>query len=345
MKIGIVGANGYGGVELIRYLVNHPYVEIKLLASHSSNGNSIVEQYPHLQGILEMNISELNIEDVKENIDVLFFATPSGVSKELIPQYIEAGIKIIDLSGDLRLQDGSLYEEWYKNTPAPPFALDKAIYGLTELNRELIKEATLVANPGCYPTATLLGLIPALQHKLIDGNSIVIDGKSGISGAGRKTSATTHYSEINENVKAYKLGKHQHIPEIEQIVSQIGNENITVTFSTHLVPMTRGIMCTMYANLKEPINESKVISLYEDYYKDDYFVRIRKGGTWPATKEVTGSNFCDIGITVDERTNKLIIVAVIDNVVKGAAGQAIQNLNVMYGWDEKTGLQTTPLFP
>ncbi|AST91610.1 N-acetyl-gamma-glutamyl-phosphate reductase [Sutcliffiella cohnii] len=345
MKIGIVGANGYGGVELIRYLVNHPYVEIKLLASHSSNGNSIVEQYPHLQGILEMNISELNIEDVKENIDVLFFATPSGVSKELIPQYIEAGIKIIDLSGDLRLQDGSLYEGWYKNTPAPPFALDKAIYGLTELNRELIKEATLVANPGCYPTATLLGLIPALQHKLIDGNSIVIDGKSGISGAGRKTSATTHYSEINENVKAYKLGKHQHIPEIEQIVSQIGNENITVTFSTHLVPMTRGIMCTMYANLKEPINESKVISLYEDYYKDDYFVRIRKGGTWPATKEVTGSNFCDIGITVDERTNKLIIVAVIDNVVKGAAGQAIQNLNVMYGWDEKTGLQTTPLFP
>lgn len=345
MKIGIVGANGYGGVELIRYLVNHPYVEIKLLASHSSNGNSIVEQYPHLQGIIEMNISELNIEDVKENIDVLFFATPSGVSKELIPQYIEAGIKIIDLSGDLRLKDGSLYEQWYKNTPAPPFALDKAIYGLTELNREWIKEATLVANPGCYPTATLLGLIPALQHKLIDGNSIVIDGKSGISGAGRKTSATTHYSEINENVKAYKLGKHQHIPEIEQIVSQVGNEHITVTFSTHLVPMTRGIMCTMYANLKEPINESKVISLYEDYYKDDYFVRIRKSGSWPATKEVTGSNFCDIGITVDERTNKLIIVAVIDNVVKGAAGQAIQNLNVMNGWDEKTGLQITPLFP
>jgi N-acetyl-gamma-glutamyl-phosphate reductase len=345
LKVGIIGANGYGGVELIRILQNHPEAEISYLASYSSSGKLITEQYPHLQGIQEQKIEELKIEEAPYKADIFFFATPSGVSKDLISSFIEADKTCIDLSGDLRLKNPSLYQKWYKNTPASDNLLYKSTYGLPEIFRSEIRNASIIANPGCYPTATLLGLAPVLKEKLINLDSIIIDGKSGVTGAGRKAALGTHYCEVNENIKAYKLGSHQHIPEMEQLIETISGVKSTITFATHLVPMSRGIMCTIYADLLTSQGTKDVLKRYEDFYRDEYFVRIRPENQWPATKEVTGSNFCDIGIKVDERTNKLMIISVIDNVMKGASGQAVQNMNIINGWEENTGLQMTPVYP
>ncbi|MGD6834006.1 N-acetyl-gamma-glutamyl-phosphate reductase [Sutcliffiella halmapala] len=345
MNVGIIGANGYSGVELIRLLKQHPFAQLNYLASHSSSGKLISEQYPHLHGIIEDRIEELDINEAASKIDLMFFATPSGISKDLIPAFLEKGITCIDLSGDFRLKDGVLYEEWYKYTQASNEILQKATYGLPEIFREEIVGSKLIANPGCYPTATLLGLAPALENGWISPANIVVDGKSGVSGAGRKASLGTHYGEINENMKAYKLGSHQHIPEIEQMISILSGIQHPITFSTHLVPMTRGIMCTMYADLKVDNTTDELLAQYEAYYQNNFFVRIRPLDTWPATKEVLGSNYCDIGIKVEERTKKLIIVSVIDNVVKGAAGQAVQNMNVLNGWPDETGLTFTPVYP
>ncbi|WP_078380400.1 N-acetyl-gamma-glutamyl-phosphate reductase [Sutcliffiella halmapala] len=345
LNVGIIGANGYSGVELIRLLIQHPHIQLNYLASHSSSGKLMKEQYPHLQGVVEHKIEEINIEEAAKVTELMFFATPSGISKDLIPRLIDQGVTCIDLSGDFRLKKEGLYEKWYKHTPASTSYLEKATYGLPELFHKEIKGASLIANPGCYPTASLLGLAPVLKSKWIQSKSIVIDGKSGVSGAGRKASLGTHYGEINENLKAYKLGEHQHIPEIEQIISELTYSDDPITFTTHLVPMTRGIMCTIYADLIEPVSTEDVLTMYQEFYQDNYFVRIRPLNTWPATKEVFGSNFCDIGVKVDERTNKLIIVSVIDNVVKGAAGQAVQNMNILKGWSEETGLTLSPVYP
>ncbi|MGE8203942.1 N-acetyl-gamma-glutamyl-phosphate reductase [Heyndrickxia sp. NPDC080065] len=345
MNIGIVGANGYGGVELLRLLQHHPFVKIKKIVSHSTQGNSITHIYPHLNNVYDMNLEAMNVPEIASNVDLLFFATPSGVSKEVIPQFLEQGITCIDLSGDFRLKNKGEYEKWYKQTHGTTAYLQSAVYGLSEVFREKIPEAKLISNPGCYPTAALLGLIPVLKAKMIDPNSIIIDGKSGVSGAGRNLSLGNAYAEINENVKAYKLAEHQHTPEIEQVINEISGENTNISFTTHLVPMTRGIMCTTYCQLTEKVTTEKLIDLYKSTYEQDYFIRIRPKGVWPATKEVYGSNFCDIGLVVDERTNRLIIVSVIDNLVKGAAGQAIQNMNLINGWDEKTSLQTVPIYP
>ncbi|WP_213085682.1 N-acetyl-gamma-glutamyl-phosphate reductase [Heyndrickxia vini] len=345
VKVGIIGANGYGGVELLRLLKQHPCVSVEKTISHSTQGCKLTEQYPHLNNVYEMTLEKIDIEGIARNVDLLFFATPSGVSKEIIPLFLEREIKCIDLSGDFRLKNGLLYEKWYKNTQAKNEHLQNATYGLTELFRSEIKNGHLIANPGCYPTATLLGLYPALKAKWIDPKSIIIDGKSGISGAGRNTSIGNLFAEINENMKAYKIGLHQHIPEIEQNLKVISGEETRITFTTHLVPMTRGIMCTIYVDLMESIRTQEMIDLYKETYKNEYFVRIRSANEWPATKEVTGSNFCDIGLKVDERTNRLVIVSAIDNLVKGAAGQAIQNMNVMNDWHEKTGLELVPLYP
>lgn len=345
VKVGIIGANGYGGVELLRLLKQHPCVSVEKTISHSTQGCKLTEQYPHLNNVYEMTLEKIDIEGIARNVDLLFFATPSGVSKEIIPLFLEREIKCIDLSGDFRLKNGLLYEKWYKNSQAKNEHLQNATYGLTELFRSEIKNGHLIANPGCYPTATLLGLYPALKAKWIDPKSIIIDGKSGISGAGRNTSIGNLFAEINENMKAYKIGLHQHIPEIEQNLKVISGEETRITFTTHLVPMTRGIMCTIYVDLMESITTQEMIDLYKETYKNEYFVRIHSANEWPATKEVTGSNFCDIGLKVDERTNRLVIVSAIDNLVKGAAGQAIQNMNVMNDWHEKTGLELVPLYP
>ncbi|MGG6313249.1 N-acetyl-gamma-glutamyl-phosphate reductase [Paenibacillus macerans] len=345
IKVAIVGSTGYGGVELIRFLWGHPGVEIVSVISASSAGKLLTDGFPHLSEIIVQPLDGVNPQEIAAKAEVVFTATPSGVSGKLVPQLVEAGLKVIDLSGDFRIKDGKVYEAWYKHEAPEAALLEQAVYGLAEINGDEVKGAEFVSNPGCYPTATLLGLIPALSAGWIDPASIIIDAKSGVSGAGRGTSLTTHYAEINENLKAYKVNKHQHIPEIEQMLSRIAGEPVTVTFTTHLVPMTRGIMSTMYAGLKGAYTEEDLIQLYRQYYEGRPFVRIRDNGKWPATKEVFGSNYCDIGFAADARTGRLTIISVVDNVVKGAAGQAIQNLNLMMGWEETTGLRLAPVYP
>lgn len=345
LKVAIVGSTGYGGVELIRFLLGHPEVEITSVISSSSSGVPFTDGFPHLSEIVMQNLEAVDPQAIAEKADVVFTATPSGVSGKLVPELLEAGLKVIDLSGDFRIKDGAVYETWYKHEAPAAELLEQAIYGLAELNGDAVKGSEFISNPGCYPTATLLGLIPALHAGWIDPKSIIIDAKSGVSGAGRGTSLMTHYAEINENLKVYKVNKHQHIPEVEQCLSQIAGEPVTITFTTHMVPMTRGIMTTMYAGLTGSHTEAEIVELYRHYYEGRPFVRIREAGKWPATKEVFGSNYCDIGFAVDERTGRLTIVSVIDNVVKGAAGQAIQNLNLMMGWDETTGLMLSPVYP
>jgi N-acetyl-gamma-glutamyl-phosphate reductase len=345
MKAAIIGGTGYGSIELIRLINKHPFLEASMIISNSQAGNSISETYPHLSNIIESSLDTFDINRIGEGIDIVFLAIPSGVSKNLIPEILEKGVKCIDLSGDFRLKSPSVYETWYKHSPAPETYLAKAVYGLSEIYSEKVKQSSLIANPGCYPTASLLGLLPIMKTKLADYQSIIIDAKSGVSGAGRGLSLTSHYAEINENLKAYKLGAHQHIPEIEQILSDESGSPITISFTTHLVPMTRGIMCTIYVNLKENMTTKEAVEIYKQFYQDHPFVRIRPEGIVPSTKEVLGSNYCDIGLHVDQRTGRLTIVSVIDNLVKGASGQAIQNANILFGWDQRTGLNEIPVYP
>ncbi|HZG78582.1 MAG TPA: N-acetyl-gamma-glutamyl-phosphate reductase [Paenibacillus sp.] len=348
IRAAVVGSTGYGGVELIRLLLTHPKVTISSVISSSNAGEALTTGFPHLQGLLPVEtLDGVDPALMKEKADVVFAATPSGVSAKLVPQLLDAGLRVIDLSGDFRLKDRAAYETWYKHEAAPQEALDRAVFGLCEVYGEQVKGATFVSNPGCYPTATTLGLIPAVETGAIDRGSIIVDAKSGVSGAGRGLSLGHHYAEMNENFKAYKVNKHQHIPEIEMILGERAGEPVTVTFTTHLVPMTRGIMCTMYATVADDrfLKEEAWIELYRNYYRDKKFVRVRGKGQWPATKEVWGSNFCDIGFSVDARTRRVTIISVIDNLVKGAAGQAIQNLNLMMGWDEDLGLRLAPAYP
>lgn len=345
IKAAIIGSTGYGGVELIRILAHHPYVEIASVISSSSAGAPITDGYPHLTEIVTDVLEDVNVERMREQVDVVFAATPSGVSSEIVPKLIDAGLIVVDLSGDFRITPGSLYEQWYQHRPAAENYLQQAVYGLSEVFADEIREARLLSNPGCYSTTALLSLIPALHNGWIDPKTIIIDGKSGASGAGRKIGLSFHYAELNESVKPYKVNQHQHIPEIELILGRIAKKPVTTTFTTHLIPMTRGIMCTSYASLLEDISEEQLIAQYREYYQGRPFVRIRDKGKWPATKEVLGSNYCDIGFSVDARTNRVTILSVTDNVMKGAAGQAVQNLNLMMGWEETTGLQMVPVYP
>jgi N-acetyl-gamma-glutamyl-phosphate reductase len=345
LKVAIVGSTGYGGVELIRHLLSHPYVEITSVISASHAGDLISESFPHLTDIIVEPLDGVDPKQMRAKADVVFTATPSGVSSELVPQLLDEGLKVIDLSGDFRLTDSAVYEEWYKHKAAPAAYLERAVYGLAEVFGDEVRGKDFISNPGCYSTASLLGLIPAVSAGWIDPKSIIIDAKSGVSGGGRGLNLAFHYSEINENFKAYKVNKHQHIPEIEQVLGRVAGHEVFTTFTTQLVPMTRGIMCTMYAQIKDDRTQSDFVELYKQYYEGRRFVRIRKDGTWPATKEVMGSNYCDIGFISDPRTGRLTIISVIDNVVKGAAGQAIQNLNLMMDWDESLGLMAAPMYP
>ncbi|WP_248929454.1 N-acetyl-gamma-glutamyl-phosphate reductase [Paenibacillus hamazuiensis] len=345
LRAAIVGSTGYGGVELIRLLLTHPKVTITSVVSSSSAGTPIADGYPHLNQILLDHLDGVDVELMRQKADVVFLATPHGVSTELAPKLVDAGLKVIDISGDFRLKNAEVHEKWYKHKPAAASYVEKAVYGLSEVFGDEVRGADFVSNPGCYPTATSLGLVPIVKAGWIDPKSIIVDAKSGVSGAGRGLSLLVHYSEINENFLAYKVNKHQHTPEIEQTLSRIAGEDIVMTFTTHLVPMTRGILSTIYVNMKERHSEDEVIELYRQYYEGRPFVRIRPKGKYPATKEVWGSNYCDIGFSLDERTGRLTIISVIDNLMKGAAGQAVQNLNLMMGWDETEGLKLTPVYP
>lgn len=344
MKVAIIGATGYGGVELIRLLHQHPEVHIHSVHSSSKEGSDLTETYPHLYA--EMTLKKIDPIAIAGEVDLVFLATPSGVSSELTPELMAEGVKVIDLSGDLRLRDPLLFERWYNKKPAPERTLNDSVYGLTEWMRPEIQSASLIANPGCYPTATLLGLAPLVKGGLVETDSVIIDAKSGLSGAGRSLSRNAHFSEANENFKIYKVNSHQHIPEIEQILTSWDETFSSVVFSTHLVPMTRGIMATIYAKAKREMSDEELYGLFKETYGNSPFVRVREIGEFPSTREVYGSNYCDIGLTYDRRTGRITIVSVIDNLIKGAAGQAIQNLNVMMGMDERTGLDSLlPVYP
>ncbi|WP_342560274.1 N-acetyl-gamma-glutamyl-phosphate reductase [Psychrobacillus sp. FSL W7-1457] len=343
MKVGIIGATGYGGLELVRFLHNHPEVEALNLFSSSEQDIQFSDKYSHLMNINDQPLLEIESDRLAE-YDVLFTSTPSGVSSSLLPALIGKKPKLIDLSGDFRLKDLAAYEQWYKKTPAPADAVEQSVYGLTEWNTAAIADAQLIANPGCYPTAVLLSLLPLIKENLIDASHLIIDAKSGISGAGNKPSQMTHYSETNENTAIYKLHEHQHIPEIEQAIQMFANQSAPITFTTHLVPMTRGILATSYAPVNDGVTEADLVNALQETYVNHPFVRIIKETNKFGTNQVYGSNYCDIHVKVDPRTNRATIVSVIDNLVKGAAGQAIQNMNVQFNLNQTTGLSLVPLF-
>lgn len=345
MRIAIIGATGYTGLELLRLLEQHPQMEVTCVTSDSQSGVALADAYPHLQGLTEHELAKLDPKQLAETADLALVALPSGVSTGLVPGLLEAGLRVIDLAGDHRLP-GPVYEKWYGKVPPSDATLTEAVYGLPELYAEQIAGARLIANPGCYPTATLLSLLPLVQGGLIDPDTIVVDAKSGVSGSGKGLSPSSHFIEVHENFKAYKVGAHQHIPEIEQVLAAANAKgtDVTISFTTHLVPMSRGILTTSYAKLNDAWSAEDLLRYFADFYKKSPFVRIRRPGSMPQTRDVSMSNFCDIGLHVDPRTNRVTVIGVIDNLVKGASGQAIQNLNLMAGLEQTAGLLAQPAY-
>ncbi|HDR4899922.1 N-acetyl-gamma-glutamyl-phosphate reductase [Bacillus cereus] len=344
MKVAIIGATGYGGIELIRLLEQHPYFSIASLHSFSQVGECITNVYPHFQNVLVHTLQEIDVEEIGKEAEIVFLATPAGVSAELTPKLLAVGLKVIDLSGDFRMKDPFIYEQWYKRAAAKEGVLREAIYGLSEWKRSEIQKANLIANPGCFATAALLAILPLVRSGIIEEDSIIIDAKSGVSGAGKTPTTMTHFPELYDNLRIYKVNEHQHVPEIEQMLAEWNRETKAITFSTHLIPISRGIMVTLYAKVKREMEIEQLQKLYEETYEQSAFVRIRMRGEFPSPKEVRGSNYCDMGIAYDERTGRVTIVSVIDNMMKGAAGQAIQNANIIAGLEETTGLQHMPLY-
>jgi len=336
MKVSVIGATGYTGVELVKILLKHPQVEIETITSQSFANKKISEIYPSL--VTDLVCQELNINKIALSSSFIFTALPHRISMEIVGKLHSRGKKIIDLSADFRFIDPLIYEEWYGTPHQKKELLKKAIYGLPELYREKISRAHLVANPGCYPTSSILALAPLVNNDLIKGNSIIIDAKSGVTGAGRTLSLATHFPEVNENVRAYQVKGHRHTPEIEEQLSKLTKRKIIITFVPHLVPINRGILCTCYAALKQKTDTKALLKLYQDFYKEEPFVEILPQGRFPQTKEVLNSNRCRIGITVNERSGRAIIISAIDNLAKGAATQAVQNMNIMCGFEETMGL-------
>ena len=346
VKVSIVGATGYTGAELVRILHSHPEVELTALTTRSYVDMPFDKIYPHLYKYNQLVCEEMNFPKLFENSEVIVIALPHGHAMPVALEAARLGKKIVDLGADFRLKDYRVYEKWYKVEHEARKLLDSAAYGLPEVNRDNIKKASLVANPGCYPTSAILALAPLLKHKLIDTGSIVIDSKSGVSGAGRGLALGSHFCEANENFKAYNVAAHRHTPEIEQELSRIAGEPITVTFTPHLLPITRGILSTVYANLLDPpVAKDRIREAYLDYYKEEFFVRVLPEGTLPQTKWVSGANHCDIGLTLDSRTGRVIVTSAIDNLVKGASGQAVQNMNIICGLPEDMGLYGPGLYP
>jgi len=339
INAAIVGITGYTGEELLKILFKHKNARVSVIAGRSSSETkSLKDIYPQLKEAEGLVCVPFDVKTVSAKADVIFLALPHRVSFEIVPDLLMTGKKVIDLSADFRLNDGAVYEKWYgaKHTAGPVLA--KAVYGLPEVYREEIKNAALIANPGCYPTTAILGLLPAIKKGLIDKGSIIIDSKSGVSGAGRK-STLEYFAKEHLNFRPYNIGgSHRHIPEIEQELSKAAGEKITLTFTPHLIPIERGMLSTIYADLSKKVSTADIQKLYEDFYKGEPFVRILPEGKLPGIMDVTGTNFCDIGLKVDERTGRLIVVSAIDNLVKGASGQAVQNMNIMFGFDEKDGL-------
>ncbi len=343
-KIGIAGATGYTGVELLRILSRHPNVEIKTLTSETYKGKRIDEVFPTLRNFASQELVSLD-SSVGEGLDILFLALPHTTAMDEAPKFLKGDCRIVDLSADYRLRNASTFEEWYAVPHTQRELLKSVVYGLPELHREAIKSASLVANPGCYPTSAILALAPLMEEGWIDLDSVIVDSKSGVSGAGRKPSQGTQYCEVNEGVSAYGAARHRHTPEIEQEISGLAGRKLQITFTPHLMPMTRGILSSAYGRLTKEITLEKLVSYYKDYYEGEPFVRILPTGQLANTSYVSGSNFCDIGLQIDLRNKRVIVTSAIDNLIKGASGQAVQNMNIMLGLDEKAGLDFAPSFP
>ena len=342
IKVGIVGGTGYTGVELLRLLAGHPEVELEIITSRGEAGSKVSDMFPNLRETLNLTFKEPDLRQLG-NCDVVFFATPNGTAMTMAPKLLETGTKVIDLAADFRLEDAEAWQQWYGVKHACPNLLQEAIYGLPELNRMQIANARLVANPGCYPTAVTLGLIPLLENRLIEVNNIVADAKSGVSGAGRSAKLSGLLCEASENFKAYGIEGHRHLPEIQQTLKQISGEPVSLTFVPHLIPMIRGIEASIYAILDTQTVDLQ--QLYEQRYAEEPFVDIMPSGTPPETRSVKGANMCRISVSRPQQGRIVVISSVIDNLVKGAAGQAVQNMNIMFGLDETAGLQQIPTLP
>lgn len=342
IKVGIVGGTGYTGVELLRLLANHPEVELQIITSRSEEGMDVAELYPNLRGHVDLTFSVPDTQALA-GCDLVFFATPNGVAMKQVPELLDAGVRVIDLAADFRIQDLEIWSQWYGMTHACPEWVEQAVYGLPEVNRDKIRTARLVANPGCYPTAAQLGFLPLLEQGLINRRRLVADCKSGVSGAGRGASVSALLCEASESFKAYGVAGHRHLPEIKQGLAEAAGFPVGLTFVPHLTPMIRGIHATLYGVLKDPVDNLQEI--YEARYADEPFVDVMPAGSLPETRSVKGANHCRIAVYRPQDDDTVVVLSVIDNLVKGAAGQAVQNMNIMFGFDETAGLNLVGLMP
>lgn len=350
IKAGIIGATGYAGNELVRILLGHKEVEIKWYGSRSYVGETYASVYQNMFELVDEKCMDDNIEELAEQVDVIFTATPQGYLAGILTEEILKKTKVIDLSADYRIKDVETYEKWYQIEHKSPQFIEEAVYGLCEINREQIKGKRLVANPGCYTTCSILTAYPLVKEGLIDADTLIIDAKSGTSGAGRGAKVQNLFCEVNENMKAYGVATHRHTPEIEEQLGYAAGKEILVNFTPHLVPMNRGILATEYASLNKKADGSyptyeEIKAVYDKYYAKEKFVRVLPKGICPETKWVEGSNFVDVNFKIDERTGRIIMMGALDNLVKGAAGQAVQNMNILFGFEESEGLSFAPMFP
>lgn len=341
LKVGIVGGTGYTGVELLRLLANHEKVNLEIITSRTEKGLAVAELFPNLRGHVDLAFSEPDVDQLSQ-CDVVFFATPHTVAMALVPELIARGTRVIDLSADFRLKDIANWEQWYNVKHTCPELVEQAVYGLPEVNRQQIKDAQLIAVPGCYPTATQLGFLPLLEQGIIDPQHLIADTKSGVSGAGRKAAIGTLLAESSENMKAYGVAGHRHLPEIEQGLSAAANTDVNLTFVPHLTPMIRGIHATLYGRLNKQVD---LQSLFEERYQNEPFVDVLPAGSHPETRTVKGSNICRIAVHQPQNSDTVVVLSAIDNLVKGASGQAIQNMNIMFGFEETTAINTIPVLP
>ena len=345
IKVGIIGSTGYAGAEIVRILLNHPEAEIVWYGSRSYVDQKFASVFGNFTEIVDAKCLDDNIEELSKEADVVFTATPQGYCATIVNDVVLSNTKIIDLSADFRLKDVSVYEKWYKIEHKSPQYIDEAVYGLCEVNRDKIKNARILANPGCFTTCSILTIYPLAKEHLIDMDSIIVDAKSGTSGAGRGAKLPNLFCEVNESIKAYGVATHRHTPEIEEQLRYASGEDVVIDFTPHLVPMNRGILATAYAKVKDGVTSDDIRAAYNKYYENEYFVRVLEDGVLPETKWVEGSNFLDINFKLNPRTNRVIMMGAIDNLVKGAAGQAVQNMNIMFGLPENMGLKLVPMFP
>ncbi|MFP4006619.1 MAG: N-acetyl-gamma-glutamyl-phosphate reductase [Spirulinaceae cyanobacterium] len=346
VKVGIIGASGYGGVQLVRLLIDHPQVELVYIGGDSSAGKAYADLYPHLGNRVEMTVEKINLDVVGDRCDVVFLGLPNGLACEMVPPLIEKGCKVLDLSADYRFENLDTYTNWYKKERRDRDLAATAIYGLPELYRDSIREANLIGCPGCYCTASLLSVAPLLKQGLIVPETVIIDGKSGTSGGGRQAKTNLLLAEADNSLTAYGVAGHRHTPEIEQVCSDLAGHDVMVQFTPHLIPMVRGILATSYATLRDPgLVRDDLLTIYNAFYRSSPFVNVLPNGVYPQTKWAVGTNLCYIGVEVDVRTDRVIVMSAIDNLIKGQSGQAVQCLNIMMGWEETLGLPQLAFYP